>query len=114
MKYGFIGCGNMGGAIAKALSKQTKDILLSDPTAAEALAMKLGCQVGSNEDIIRNCSRIFLAVKPQVLKAVLEPLAPILAENKPLLITMAAGTEISIVGIANPSEVIAEINSLCK
>ena len=32
MKYGFIGCGNMGGSIAKALAKTTKDIVLSDPT----------------------------------------------------------------------------------
>ena len=30
MKYGFIGCGNMGGAIATALSRATKDIALSD------------------------------------------------------------------------------------
>ena len=30
MKYGFIGCGNMGGAIARALSNSTKDITLSD------------------------------------------------------------------------------------
>lgn len=30
MKYGFIGCGNMGGAIAKAVSQVTKDIMVSD------------------------------------------------------------------------------------
>ena len=30
MKYGFIGCGNMGGAIAKALSRATKEIMVSD------------------------------------------------------------------------------------
>ena len=30
MKYGFIGCGNMGGAIAKALAKSTTDFLVSD------------------------------------------------------------------------------------
>ena len=30
MKYGFIGCGNMGGAVARALSRSTKDIMLSD------------------------------------------------------------------------------------
>ena len=31
MKYGFIGCGNMGGAIAKALRRQTADIMIADP-----------------------------------------------------------------------------------
>ena len=30
MKYGFIGCGNMGGALARALSHTTKVILISD------------------------------------------------------------------------------------
>ena len=32
MKYGFIGCGNMGGAIARALSTVTKDIMVTDRT----------------------------------------------------------------------------------
>ena len=30
MKYGFIGCGNMGGALARALAKTTKEIMLSE------------------------------------------------------------------------------------
>ena len=30
MKYGFIGCGNMGGALAAALTKNTKDVILAD------------------------------------------------------------------------------------
>lgn len=95
MKYGFIGCGNMGGAIATALAKQTKNVILSDPHAANALAEQLGCAFGSNEDVVQNCSCIFLAVKPQILSMVLEPLRPLLAEKKPLIVTMAAGIEIA-------------------
>ena len=39
MKYGFIGCGNMGGAIARALSQNTKDILITDRSGkAKAVA----------------------------------------------------------------------------
>ena len=34
MKYGFIGCGNMGGAIARALRRQTDDILICDHSPA--------------------------------------------------------------------------------
>ena len=30
MKYSFIGCGNMGGAVARALSKVTTDFLVTD------------------------------------------------------------------------------------
>ena len=79
MKYGFIGCGNMGGAIAAALSKATKDILLADPLKAEELSAQLGCACGSGEEAAA-CQRLFLAVKPQVMGTVLEGLRPVLAE----------------------------------
>ena len=79
MKYGFIGCGNMGGALAKALSKQTKDILLSDqPEKAAALAQSLGCTHGTNADVVA-CQRVFLGVKPQMMADVLKPLQADLA-----------------------------------
>ena len=68
MKYGFIGCGNMGGAIATALSKSTNSILISDPNKKAALlAEKIGCSQGSNIDAVQNSKYLFLAVKPQVL-----------------------------------------------
>ena len=94
MKYGFIGCGNMGGAIATALSKATKDILLADPFKAESLSAELGCACGSNEEAVA-CDHLFLAVKPQVMGAVLESLQSALSQKKPMLITMAAGLEIA-------------------
>lgn len=96
MKYGFIGCGNMGGAIAKALHKSTNSIMISDPSAAaKSLSEQLNCEYGTNEDIVNNCSRIFLAVKPQMMATVLAPLQSLLQEKKPLLITIAAGIEIA-------------------
>ena len=93
MKYGFIGCGNMGGAIARALSCSTKDIMLSDfvPEKAAALAEELGCQHGDNHTVVSTCDRVFLAVKPQVMADVLAPLQGAFAEKQPLVITMAAG-----------------------
>ena len=92
MKYGFIGCGNMGGAIARALSRSTKDISLTDRSGkGAALAEELGIAYTDTETIARECDRIFLAVKPHMMAGVLEPLAPLLAARKPLLITMAAG-----------------------
>ena len=94
MKYGFIGCGNMGGAIAKALSKATQDILISDPTpAAKEFAASIGCQSADNVTVASNCDRIFLAVKPQMMAGVLASIADILKEKKPHLITIAAGIE---------------------
>ena len=75
MKYGFLGCGNMGGAIARALSQVTKDILVTDRSGkARELAGELGIQYATAEEIVSGCDRIFLAVKPQMMAGVLEPL----------------------------------------
>lgn len=95
MKYGFIGCGNMGGAIARALRKKTADIMISDPSQIAAdTAAELGCEYVSNEILVKSCDRIFLAVKPQMMEKVLIPLRSLLKEHKPLLITIAAGLSI--------------------
>ena len=95
MKYGFIGCGNMGGAIARALSQSTASILVADRSGkAMALAEELGIGYSSNTVIAAQCDRIFLGVKPHMMKDMLLPLQAVLAERKPLLITMAAGLEI--------------------
>ena len=81
MKYGFIGCGNMGGAIAKALSLKTKDIALTDRTGkASNLAKELGCTYSDNQTVASTCQRVFLAVKPQVMADVLIPLQKFLKE----------------------------------
>ena len=95
MKYGFLGCGNMGGAIARALSQQTKDIAVTDRSGrAKPLAQELGIEYSDNVSIASDCDRIFLAVKPHMMRDMLAPLKDTLAERKPLLITIAAGLEI--------------------
>ena len=96
MKYGFIGCGNMGGAIAKALRKSTDSILISDRSGrAKTLAAELGIGYADNVTIARECYILFLGVKPHMMKDMLAPLREILAERKPLLVSMAAGLEIA-------------------
>lgn len=96
MKYGFIGCGNMGGAIARAVCKAENpaEVLLSNrsPEKALALARELGCQAGTNTDAA-NCAFIFLGVKPQMMWQALEPLQSQLAARNDefVLVTMAAG-----------------------
>lgn len=111
MKYGFIGCGNMGGALAKALSKTTTDIMLADHSSEKAdnLAKELGCKSGSNLETAKNCDRIFLAVKPQVLGSVLSEIKDILIEKETLLISMAAGVQISQIESYIPNKAIIRI-----
>ncbi|MBQ4624066.1 MAG: pyrroline-5-carboxylate reductase, partial [Clostridia bacterium] len=55
------------------------------------LAEEIGCRVGTNEEVVSSCDRVFVAVKPQMAQAVLGALLPLLQTHKPLLISMAAG-----------------------
>lgn len=93
MKYGFIGCGNMGGALIRAAAKQTKDIMITDFDMQKAisLANELGLAVGDNKTIASQCDRIFLGVKPQVMAEMLGGIKDALVYKKPMLISMAAG-----------------------
>ena len=95
-KIGFIGVGNMGGALAKAVCKAVggQDVYVADfwPEKAMTLSKELGCTVADNEMIAKCCDYIFLGVKPQVLPVVLEELKGALAENpSAVLVSMAAG-----------------------
>ena len=100
MTYGFIGSGNMGGAIATAVCKAVdpKDVLLADRTAekAQKLAIKLGCRFGSNEDAA-HCDFVFLGVKPYFMEEMLSKLRGSLAQRTGpfVLVTMAAGLTVS-------------------
>ena len=93
MKYGFIGCGNMGGALIRAAAKQTKDIMIADfdVQKAKTLASELGLAVSDNKTIAKECDRIFLGVKPQMMEEMLADIKDYLADKKPILISMAAG-----------------------
>ena len=97
MKIGFIGCGNMGGAVARAVCKGAGagDVLLANrtPAKAQALAEELGCACGTNEEVASICDFIFLGVKPQMMADMLAGIAPILAKRSGrfVLVTMAAG-----------------------
>lgn len=81
-KIGFIGCGNMGSAMARAVCKAAapQNILLANrtPAKAEALAQELGCRTASNEGIARECDLIFLGVKPQMMADMMAGIRPIL------------------------------------
>lgn len=93
MKYGFIGCGNMGSALIRAVAKQTSDIMLADfdNKKAKALADELGLATGDNQTIAAECDRIFLGVKPQMMQEMLSGIKDVLNAKKPTLISMAAG-----------------------
>ena len=96
---GFIGCGNMGSALARACAGQGRGLLLTNRTKdkAETLAAQLGGAAADNESVARTCDLIFLGVKPQMMGPLLEELAPVLRArtDRFVLVTMAAGLKIS-------------------
>ena len=117
MKYGFIGCGNMGGALARAVSHTTKDIMLSDFDAqkAQQFAAKLGVTAADNATIAKECDRIFLGVKPQIMQDMLCEIKTKQKKKKPLLITMAAGLKISkIQSLSDLTKIKIIIHSITK
>ena len=97
-QLGFIGTGNMGGALAQAAAKSGASMLLSNRTVDKAvrLAAELGCAAGTNLEVAEGCKYIFLGVKPQMLQALLAELkAPLSARtDRPVLVSMAAGVTI--------------------
>lgn len=79
MKIGFIGTGNMGGALASAAAKSGEaQVLLANRTKAkaEALAGRIGAAVSGNEMIAKEADLIFLGVKPQMMADMLTGIAP--------------------------------------
>ncbi len=97
---GFIGCGNMGGALAVAAAKAIggKYILLSDfmKEKADFLAEKITAHSSDNKTIAENCKYIFLGVKPQVIFDTIKEIAPVLRKRKDryVIVSMAAGISI--------------------
>ena len=94
---GFIGCGNMGSAVARAMGKSAPSAQLlfanRSPEKAMDLARTLGGECSDNTAIARTCSLIVLGVKPQMMQNVLAELAPVLAgrQDRFVLLSMAAG-----------------------
>ncbi len=94
--FGFIGIGNMGGALAQAAAKRMDPagILVSaqHPERAAAFAQAHGMQPSTNEEIARTAKFLVLGVKPQFMGSVLGALKPILeVRTDCVLVTMAAG-----------------------
>ena len=97
MKYGFIGCGNMGGVLARAAAKAVggERVFVADHHKDKTgkIAQECGACVSTALTVARECDFIFLGVKPQVFARLAEEIAPTLAERETpfVLVSMAAG-----------------------
>lgn len=101
IKIGFIGCGNMGSAMVGGLVKsgfaKAEDIIVSTRTEESANKLKGELKVNvtlSNKEVVKNSEVLFLAVKPNMYKKVIDEVKDILSRDK-LIITIAAGVTIA-------------------
>ncbi len=99
-QLGFIGCGNMGGALVTAAAKTIPPTRIGvcdfDKSKVEKFRDELGVTPATAEELAENASFLVLGVKPQAMEATLAPLAPILRERSDLtVVTMAAGLSIA-------------------
>lgn len=100
-KFGFIGCGNMGGALVRCAAKTGYTIYIADKDEdkLDALLDGVGATPVSIEKLAQTCDMIFLGVKPQVMASMLSEINGVLAQRAEakeelVLVTMAAGLSI--------------------
>ncbi len=100
MKIGFIGCGNMGGALASAISccDAQKELYLCDKNEelASSLALKINAKSVNLKEVLTCCDYIFVGIKPQLLSEVFASMYNYLnaRQTKPVIISMMAGVKI--------------------
>lgn len=102
-KIGFIGAGNMATAIVKGLigsDRYTPDRLLAsdaDFSKTRTLSETFGVKgSANNRELVRDCAVIVLAVKPQVIRGVLEEIKGDVMDDH-LVISIAAGIPIKMI-----------------
>ena len=96
-KIGFIGCGNMGGAILKGLLQNgfsNEQIYVHTATRTSTIKQKYGIQAcDSNIEVVEQVDWLILAVKPYMIAKVLEEVKGSLKDGQ-IVISIAAGVSL--------------------
>ena len=97
----FIGAGNMARSLIAGLTKDESmfEIRISDPNPEQLKGIQQHWPTVSafedNIEAIQGADVVVLAVKPQIMELVCEPLQTLINDEKPMLISIAAGITIS-------------------
>lgn len=101
MKLGFIGCGNMAGAIIRGIiasgAVSPGDIIGADLSASarEKIQAESGIAVtDDNTEVVKSAQIVFLTVKPQYLEDVIFGIRDVAAPEQ-LFVSIAAGRSVS-------------------
>ncbi len=101
LQIAIIGAGNMGGAIARGLSKgtlvQSKNIRVSDVSQANLDAIKaFNDEITvstSNREIVKDADIVILAVKPWLVEIIAEEIENKIDYKKQVIVSIAAGVD---------------------
>lgn len=114
MKYraGFIGTGNMGGALLEAASRAIggENIALFDVSKekAQTMAEKTGASYLPLDVLCRECRYVFLGVKPNIIMSVIAEIKSQITADT-VLVSMAAGVAVREIAAAAGSERVIRI-----
>jgi len=95
---GFIGGGNMAEAMVKGITQSgMKDIMVSEPRSERCGYLEKTYNVkttSDNKEVVKNCSIVILAVKPQNMDDVTADIAGSITDDK-IIVSIAAGITLS-------------------
>lgn len=114
-KVGFIGCGNMGGAMIggvirkNLLDKKNIYVYDTDTEKLNKFCSELEINAATSlKEIVSNCKYIILAIKPNVCKPVLSELASYLNGDN-VIISIAAGVTVKVIKEASKSNRVVRV-----
>lgn len=108
VRIGFIGAGKMANAMVVGFTStglvKADHITVSDSCTQMLEGFKhIGAHtVITNADVVKNSQLIFLAVKPNIVKQVLEEVSPLITKNH-LVVSIAAGVKIASIEVCLPA-----------
>ena len=93
IKVGFIGAGNMGSALARAVALTGAEVSIYDLDAqkCKSVADSISAKAVNLSELVGESDFIFLGVKPQGLGAIASELAPMLEGKNKIIVSMLAG-----------------------
>ena len=101
MKFGFIGCGNMGGSILRGFIKNNicscNEVFVFDKNETQLNCIKNELKVNTCSnytELISQVEYVVLAVKPNVFPILLKELSPLIKKYNSKIISIAAGLSI--------------------
>lgn len=98
-KFGFIGAGNMGGALIRAAAENNKDMKIAvfdvfEDKAREYEKAYENVSFADIKTVTGESEYIFIGVKPQMACELFSEIAPLFDKCNPVLVSMLAGTSI--------------------